>query len=143
MVGRYVGKTFLPVPPEYVYSFLNTPNGLKKWFVRKCQMDFRTGGRLNLTFAKSDHVSARFTGITPLEVIRFEWPIDDVVPVTEVEIRLEVLGRGTMLTITDGDYEYEPTNPKRFQTVVQGWTGYMWNLRSVVIHGADLRNEWE
>lgn len=143
MIWRYAGKTFLPVPPEVVFSYLTTPNGLKKWLVRKCQLDLRVGGRINLTFARNDLVLARITNIVPLEVFAFEWPIDDVRPTTQVEFRLESLGKGTMLTLTDGDYEPDMKESKRFQIMVQGWTGYLWNLKSVAIHAVDLRNEWE
>ncbi len=143
MNWSYSGKIFLPLFPEQVYPLLTTMNGLKKWFVRRSQIDFRPGGRMILTFAKNDTILARITKITPNELFCFEWPLDDVHPVTQVEIKLEILGKGTMLTLTDGEFEADLKNAAHFQAIVQGWSGYLWNLKSIAVFGNDLRNEWE
>jgi uncharacterized protein YndB with AHSA1/START domain len=143
MGWSYTGKIYLPLTQEMVYPLISTQNGLKKWFVRRCQIDPRPGGRLNMTFARNDIVLARITKMVAGELFCFEWPVDDVRPVTQVEIKLEPLGNGTMLKLTDGEFEEDIKEVKRFQTVVQGWTGYLWNLKSVAVFGADLRNEWE
>lgn len=143
MGWNYTGKIYLPMPPEQVYPLISTMNGLKKWFVHRCQIDPRPSGRLNLTFAKNDTILARITRMTPLELFCFEWPLDDVHPVTQVEMKLEVLGKGTMLTLTDGEFEADLKNAAHFQAIVQGWTGYLWNLKSIAVYGTDLRNEWD
>lgn len=143
MSWNYSGKIFLPLLPEQVYPFISTANGFKKWFVRRCQIDPHPGGRFNMTFAKNDVVMARITRMIPNELFCFDWPIEDVHPVTQVEITLEPLGKGTLLTLTDGEFEADLKNAARFQSIVQGWTGYLWNLKSVAVFGVDLRNEWE
>lgn len=143
MSWQFVGRTYIPLPPEQVFPYVSTVNGFKKWFVRRCQLDPRPGGRFNLTFTKSDTILAMVTRIAPNEAFCFEWPLDDVHPVTQVEIALERLGNGTLVKISDGEYEEDLKEVRRFQTIVQGWTGYLWNLKSVVVYGTDLRSEWE
>ena len=143
MSWRFTGKTFIPLPPEFVYPLISTATGFKKWFVRKCQLDAHPGGRFNMHFARNDMVLARVTRMAPGESFCFEWPIEDVHTPTEVQIHLEVLGKGTLLTLSDGDFEADIKEAKRFHDTVQGWTGYLWNLKSVAMHGLDLRSEWE
>jgi len=143
MSWQYTGRMFIPLTPEMIYHYVSTAGGLKKWFARRCQLDFRPGGRLNLGFGRNEIILARFTRIAPGESIGFEWPLDDVRPVSQVEIILEPLGIGTMVKLTDGPFEENLKEVKRFQTIVQGWTGYLWNLKSVAVYGVDLRSEWE
>jgi len=143
MGWKYTGRTYIPFPTDHIYPYISTANGFKKWFVRRCQLDPHVGGRLNLNFTKNDTILARVTRMTLNESFCFEWPLDDVRPITQVEITLESLGTGTLVRISDGEFEPDLKEVKHFQTVVQGWTGYLWNLKSVVVHGLDLRSEWE
>jgi hypothetical protein len=102
-----------------------------------------SGRRFNLTLARNEIIQARVTRMIANELFAFEWPLEDVHLPTQVAISLEPLGNGTLVKITDGEFEADLKEAKRFYTVVQGWTGYLWNLKSVVVHGIDLRSEWE
>jgi uncharacterized protein YndB with AHSA1/START domain len=137
-------KFYYEVPPRKLFSALSDRRRLVSWFVSEAQLEPRAGTSFRFAW-KSGYVLKgkvrRVKAPTTLELLwadRFE---DGKSFKTVVRFTLRKRGRGTLLTVRHGGFKSGRRWVALHGSIAAGWAYYLTNLRSVLEHGIDLRNE--
>lgn len=130
-------STFIAAPPARVYETLTTAEGWDGWFTRGTRIDPQPGGRIHLRW--ENFAAGRWTledggpvlGAEPNRMFSFQWyPVPSS---TIVTFRLEPLGEGTLLKVTETGYR--PEDLDALVNCSVGWGEALTLLKFYLEHG--------
>jgi uncharacterized protein YndB with AHSA1/START domain len=91
----------LPIPPGDVWEYLTDGDLLGEWFDGEMEIDPRAGGNVSFAddFGKTRH--GRVEEIDTEHLLAWTWSDDEEDLLSRVEFRLDPIGGGTRLTVTE------------------------------------------
>jgi uncharacterized protein YndB with AHSA1/START domain len=114
-------------PPEKVWAALTTAEGLAAWFGDEATIDLRPGGRAGMRFDSGYEVEMRVERVEKPTALCYTWQIYGLSEGdprrTYVEFRLEPVGDGTRLTVTESGFAQLPDEIYRtaYDGNTKGW----------------------
>jgi uncharacterized protein YndB with AHSA1/START domain len=135
---------FLAAPPAKVFAALTQPKQLARWFVRTATVELREGGDYRLTWAPGVTMKGKVRSFNAPTKLVVDWhdrleggkAFDTV-----ARFRLRKRGKGTLLVVEHEGFRSGKSWVRLFGAVQSGWAYYLQNLKSLLEHGIDLRNE--
>jgi len=134
LVRRFAGS------PSRVFRCLTDPEELVRWFPEQIEGSIAVNTRSTLVFPDR----RVWWDVTVLDRERrfvFRWPwLPDDSYVTTVEVELQPLGYGTLLTLTDGPFDLRvPGVLEAYAQSHEGWGEALAFLRGFVDFSVELR----
>jgi uncharacterized protein YndB with AHSA1/START domain len=131
-------------PPAKVFAALTRPRDLSRWFVESAVVELREGGAYRLTWSTEFSMKGKVRSFSAPTKLVLDW--HDRMPDgktfdTVARFKLRKRGKGTVLTVTHEGFRSGKAWVRMFGGVSSGWAYYLQNLKSVLEHGTDLRNE--
>jgi uncharacterized protein YndB with AHSA1/START domain len=140
-----VEQTYLiGAPPSEVFAALTQPKQLARWFVASAEVELREGGAYRLTWAPGITMKGKVRSFSAPTKLVLDW--HDRGPGGKTfdtigRFKLRKRGKGTVLTVTQEGFRGGKNWLRMFGGVQSGWAYYLQNLKSVLEHGVDLRND--
>ena len=126
------------VPPEEVYRVLTVEGAFRAWLCDIAEVDPRPGGRIYLWWERGYETSGTYTEVERYERVAFTWRGRADVSASEMRIKLQRQGDGTILTLEQhGDISTQ-WSQLAFRSA-NGLQAALKNLKSVLETGVDLR----
>ncbi|HWG89548.1 MAG TPA: hypothetical protein VNZ52_01740 [Candidatus Thermoplasmatota archaeon] len=125
--GPIVWRLRLRNPPEVVYSYLSTEEGMRAFLAPQAR---RTGDRVELTFASGERWEGRVIHERPPHHFEMEY----------LGGRVVFLLHGDGLGGTDLELRQEEVHPDAWAENRAGWVSVLLLLKAQVDHAIDLRN---
>lgn len=135
---------YYPVPPARLFAALTEPDELAKWFVEKAVITLKKGSGFRLTWRGGYTMRGRVKNVESPKKLYLAW-VDRFengkVFETEARFTLAKKGKGTLLTLSHRGFKSGKKWVGLYGAIESGWAYYLLNLRSVLEHGVDLRDE--
>ena len=136
---------YLPISPDKVYEYLTKSKLLTGWFSERAIVTPKKGGSFQLFWGEFAMRGKVKEAVAPKKLViawidRFE---NAKVFETEARFTLRKKGKGTLLKITHSGFKSGKKWTVLYGAISSGWAYYLLNLRSVVEHGTDLRNDFD
>ncbi|MDP8228834.1 MAG: SRPBCC domain-containing protein [Candidatus Electryoneaceae bacterium] len=143
MGWRYHGRTLIAVRPEEIFPYISTSDGFTKWFIRRCEPIPDTGGRFLMHWSGEEKAEGIVLESVQDERFSFEWTHDSLSLTTRIDMWLESVEGGVMFHIEEKEFPEELKYVDTLNSITEGWTIFLYNLKSVILSGYDLRDEWD
>src|SRR5712692_10687692 len=137
-------RYFFKAPPEKVFRALTQPSLLKKWFVASAKFSPRTGGNYTLTWGGEMTHSGKVLNYVRDKSLSLSWPqvqSEKQLGMTRATFKLKPKDNGTILEVNHTGFKSGTLWIKNYADVCSGWAYFLMNLKSVLLHGRDLRSE--
>ena len=127
------------VEPALVYRSFTRATDLREFMCNVATVDPKIGGRIYLAWEAGYFFMGHFTHLEENKSLSFTWLGKGDPGPTKVDIRLEVDGQGTVVSLTHSGLEEGEVWQKAECEFSKGWTQVLENLTSVLETGEDLR----
>jgi uncharacterized protein YndB with AHSA1/START domain len=130
----------LDAPPERAHRAWSDPEEMSAWFPRAVRGSLSVGARSELEW-RDRIIPLDVLESEPPRIFRFRWHwLPDHGYPTEVTVRIERMGYGSRIVLTDGPFDLTlPGVADAYHEAAEGWGGALVNLRARVDMGTDLR----
>jgi uncharacterized protein YndB with AHSA1/START domain len=127
-------------PPYRVYRAWTSPEVLSEWFPESVEGSLTPGTRSMLVFP-DQRVWWEMLEAEPYNRVRFRWPwLPNDGWLTEVLVRIEPRGYGSLVTLEDGPFDLTvPGVLEAYAECLEGWGEALAHMRAVVDYSVDLR----
>lgn len=142
MSWRYHCKTLIKGEPKDIFPLISTSEGFIKWFLRNCELECKPGGRLYLEWSGGESAEGKVVEVVQNERFAYEWAYEPQGFTTRVDMWLEPTDAGTIFHLEENGFPEKMEYAALFNSITQGWTEFVFNIKSVVMYGNDLRDEW-
>jgi uncharacterized protein YndB with AHSA1/START domain len=130
-------------PREQVFRALTDADELKRWWITDGSSEPRTGGRFRYEWRmadpSNDHVQeGAYDEVADSERVVYPWSAG---PAGDTRVTFTLAGRdgGTEVSLTHAGFSADPQLVEVHDRHVQGWQGFLANLKSVLEGGPDNR----
>jgi len=134
-------------PPEIVFCALTDAHELVKWWPTSATSDARTGGRFRYEWkfekdASRDHAEeGAYLDVVAPRLVRYPWAVHGHAGVTLVQFSIEPMGRASRVHLLHSGWAPDATLDESLEHHVQGWAGFLANLKGVLEGGRDMRRD--
>ena len=126
-------------PPAQLYRAFTNSTFLREWLSDVATTAPRPGGYLFLAWNDGYYASGQFTSLAENEQVAFSWQGSNMPAPTQVNVRLNPAGEGTLLHLTHSALGEGDAWAGIAAQVQKGWQQSLENLASVLTTGEDLR----
>lgn len=140
---RWVKLTrWLDAPPHRVFYAWTDPSELSEWFPDRVEGSLAVGAESILTW-HDRRIPIQVVEAESPRVFRFRWRwLADGSYISEVRVRFDPRGYGTLVTLTDGAFDLLQDGVlEAYEEALAGWSEALANLRARVDFSVDLRHE--
>ncbi len=142
MSWKYHCKTLIKAKPKDIFPLISTAEGFNKWFLRKCELECKPAGRFFMEWFGGEAAEGKVVEVIENERFAYEWTYDSLGFSTRVDMWLEPVQNGTIFHLEEHGFPEKMEVVDMYNSVTQGWTEFVFNLKSVVMYGNDLRDDW-
>jgi uncharacterized protein YndB with AHSA1/START domain len=129
-------------PPERVYRMWSDPDTMAQWLSYQVRGSLLPGARSVLVFPRHQ-IEVDVLEAQPNERFRMRWlhPGDPALA-TEIGVRLQPRGWGSLVSLTDGPYDVDDAaGLDEYARAIAIWASALAQLRASVDYSIDLRKE--
>jgi uncharacterized protein YndB with AHSA1/START domain len=146
--GRLVirQKYYYKVRPKRVFQALTVPDRLTKWLLREAEVEFRKMGKMKMIWNDGYAQECKILELELNKRLTLSWPSNGWAgaPQANTTVRLTFTPAGDEHTVLELEHTGFGTGEnwaRYYGATYSGWTYYLLNLKSVLEHGIDLRDE--
>jgi uncharacterized protein YndB with AHSA1/START domain len=140
-----IRQTFLyAATRKRVFATLTEPKELARWFLKDASVHLEEGGEFRFTWRGGYTMKGRVRRVRPPSRLELVWTDrfdGGRTYKTVARFDLKVKGAMTQLQLTHDGFKSGRKWVALFGAIEAGWAYYLTNLRSVLEHGTDLRND--
>jgi uncharacterized protein YndB with AHSA1/START domain len=129
-------------PPERVYRMWSDPDTMAQWLSYQVRGSLQPGARSVLVFPRHQ-IEVDVLEAQPDERFRMRWlHPGDLDLSTEIGVRIQRQGWGSLVTLTDGPYDTDVEAVlDEYARAIAIWAAVLAQLRASVDYSIDLRKE--
>ena len=129
--------------PQKVFQYLTGEKELCRWFLAKAHLPAEVGATYEFVWVGGYGHRGRVEAYKKDRLLALSWPVryGRVAGLTTATYRLAKSGRGTKLRVTHQGFRAQKDWIEIYGACQWGWGYFLTNLKSVLVHGRDLRAE--
>jgi len=135
-------ERIVDAPPERVYRMWADPDTMSQWLSYQVRGSLLPGARSVLVFPRHQ-IEVDVLEAQPNDRFRMRWAHPgDLGLSTEISVRIQPRGWGSLVTLTDGPYDTAAEGVlDEFARAIAIWASALAQLRASVDYSIDLRKE--
>ena len=135
-------ERIVDAPPERVYRMWSDPDTMSQWLSYQVHGSLLPGARSVLVFPRHQ-IEVDVLEAQPNDRFRMRWAHrGDLGLSTEISVRIQPRGWGSLVTLTDGPYDTGAEGVlDEFARAIAIWASALAQLRASVDYSIDLRKE--
>ncbi len=133
--------------PKRVFQALTVPQRLTKWFLKEAEVEFRRSGKIKMVWNDGYTQECKILKLELNKKLTLSWPTNGSAGTpnasTIVKFRFyPAEDDKTLLELEHLGFGLGDAWTRYYGMTYSGWTYYLLNLKSVLEHGIDLRDEF-
>jgi uncharacterized protein YndB with AHSA1/START domain len=135
-------ERIVDAPPERVYRMFSDPDTMSQWLSYQVRGSLLPGARSVLVFPRHQ-IEVDVLEAQPDDRFRMRWfHRGDLGLTTEIGVRIQPRGWGSLVTLTDGPYDTDAEGVlDEYARAIAIWASALAQLRASVDYSIDLRKE--
>lgn len=146
--GKLVLKQryYYNVKPKKVFQALTVPDRLIKWFLKEAEVEFKKNGKVKMTWHCGYSHECKILELDLNKKLSLSWPTNgwSGAPQANTTVTFTLFPKdeeGTLLEVEHTGFGPGENWTKLYGGLFSIWAYYLLNLKSVLEHGTDLRDQ--
>jgi uncharacterized protein YndB with AHSA1/START domain len=136
---------FIHAPRKEVFEAISKPELLAQWFVDRATLSPKKGGAYAFTWEGGPTHTGKVLEFERGKrlTLSWQWPGQERLGMTRLRLTVASQHGGTVLTFTHSGFQRSVAWQEIYEGAIRGWTYFMFNLKSFLETGKDLRSPYD